>query len=48
MKEILILRVVVGWEVQMEDKKVKVVKEWKIPTKINKKSGKLFKVCRFL
>jgi len=34
MKEILILRVVVGWEVQIEDKKVKVVKEWKIPTKI--------------
>jgi len=35
MEEILILEVVVGKEqVQMEQDKVKVVKEWKVPTKI--------------
>ena len=35
MEEIPILDVVVGQgEVQMEDNKIKVVKEWKIPTKI--------------
>ena len=34
-EEIFILEVVVGWEkVQMEDDKVKTVKEWKTPTKI--------------
>ena len=35
MEEIPILEVVVGKEqVQMEQDKVKVVKEWKVPTKI--------------
>ena len=37
MKEILILGVVVGWgQVQMENNKIKVVKEWSIPTKVKK------------
>ena len=47
-EEILILGVVVGREqVQMENNKVKAVKEWKTPTKI-KKSRKLLRVCEFL
>jgi len=35
MKEILILGVIVGKEqVKMEQEKIKVVKEWKTPTKV--------------
>jgi len=37
MEEILILGVVIGKEqVQMEEEKIKAVKEWKIPTKVKK------------
>ena len=35
MEEILILGIVVGWgQVQMENNKIKVVKEWSIPTQV--------------
>ena len=48
MEKIPILEVVIGrGQVQMENDKVKAVKEWKTPTNI-KKSGKLRGVCKFL
>ena len=48
-KKIPILEVVVGQgEVQMENNKIKAVKEWKTPTKIKKKSGKFLRICKFL
>jgi len=47
-EEISILGVVVEQgEVQIENDKIKAVKEWKTPTKI-KKSGKLLRICKFL
>ena len=47
-QKIPILEVVIGREeVQMENNKVKAVRDQKIPIKI-KKSGKLFGICKLL
>ncbi len=46
-EEISILGVVIGQEVQMENDKVKIVKEWNILNQ-NKRSWKLFGVCKLL